>query len=253
MAGLGNYQKLTGAHIKWIAMISMLIDHMGVALIEPVLWEHIEVMYTDPSMHRLYILYMIMRGIGRFAFPAFVFLLVEGFSHTRSKVRYLRNMVLFMLVSEVPFDLVISGRWWDTAQQNVFFTLGLGLAAIWIVEILQKKALKHSQYAAVYGMISFLTVSGIAWLAEWLHTDYGWVGVISICLLYVLRKTPVWGAVAVCALLSMVDWLEICCLGLVLAVACYNGERGRQPKYFFYVFYPLHLMILWIVGTMFLR
>lgn len=251
MLGLETYKRLTGAHIKWIAMISMLIDHMGVALIEPTLWEHIEDMYTEPSLYRLYMLYMIMRGIGRFAFPAFGFLLVEGFCHTRSKVRYLRNMILFMVISEVPFDLVISGKWWDIAQQNVFFTLGFGLVAIWIVDALHKKALINSQYALTYGIIGLFTVAGIAYCAEWLHTDYGWMGVISICLMYFLRKTPVWGAVAVCALLSMVDWLEICCLSLVLAVACYNGERGRQPKYFFYIFYPSHLLILWMVGTIF--
>ena len=249
----GSYKRITGAHIKWLAIISMLIDHMGVALIEPTLWTNIEVMYTDPKIHRLYILYMIMRGIGRFAFPAFGFLLVEGFCHTRSKARYLRNMLLFMVISEIPFDLVISGEWWDTAQQNVFFTLGFGLIAIWIVDTLHKQMMINSQYEVVYGIISLAAVTGIACCAEWLHTDYGWLGVTAIFLLYLLRKTPVWGILAAGILLSMVDWLEICCLSLIPVVACYNGERGRQPKYFFYVFYPLHLLILWMLGTAFFR
>ena len=120
-----TYKRLTGAHIKWLAIILMLIDHIGAVILEPFV---IKLMQSGSLQmyekgQQLWQVDMVLRGLGRFAFPAFCFLLVEGFMHTRSRTRYLRNLIVFAVISEIPFNLAIGGFWWAPDYQNVFFTL----------------------------------------------------------------------------------------------------------------------------------
>ena len=202
--------------MKWLAILSMLIDHIGIVL------------FPGNRMLRI---------IGRFAFPIFCFLLVEGFYHTRSKLRYLRNLVIFAVVSEVPFDLALDGQAWSLRYQNVFFTLALGFIGIWLAEYWLKKD-NRNQIPALAAAI------GSVILAEYLHTDYGAVGVLVIVVMYMMHSRPVAGALAGWGLLALSFQLEVYSLPFVLAIAMYNGQRGRQSKYFFYAFYPVHLLLL---------
>ena len=207
---------LTGAHLKWLAILSMLIDHMGIVLF--------------PGN-------ITLRIIGRFAFPVFCFLLVEGFYHTRSKLKYLRNLIIFAVVSEVPFDLALDGKLWSLRYQNVFFTLALGFIAIWLAEYWLKKDIRNQ-------IPALLAAVGPVILAEYLHTDYGAVGVLVIFIMYMMHFKPVLGAFVSWVVLALSFSLEVYSLPFVLAIAMYNGKRGRQAKYFFYVFYPAHLLLL---------
>ena len=101
--------RLSTSQLKLIALITMIIDHVGLAL------------FNDNA---------VMRNVGRIAFPLYVFVLVEGFFFTASRAKYLARLLVFALISEVPFDLGLYGyspRW---SHQNVFITLTLGMAAI---------------------------------------------------------------------------------------------------------------------------
>ena len=89
---------MSGTTLKWIAVISMLIDHTAEVLINH------NAALTDPIWAQIYVL---MRGIGRIAFPIYAFLLVEGFLHTRDVKKYLARMLTFAVVSEIPFDLAV--------------------------------------------------------------------------------------------------------------------------------------------------
>ena len=238
---------LTGAHLKWIAIVTMAIDHGAAVLLEPIL---LNTTVTSGNYELLQIvnrIYMILRCIGRFAFPVFCFLLVEGFWHTRSKAKYLRNLMIFALVSEVPFDLALYGKVCSWQHQNVFFTLAAGFGAIWIAEHFTLKAMRDSLNVMLYRALSAAGVVGIALLAEFIHTDYGAAGVATIFLLYAMRGRPVVSALAAWLILGLTNFLEFYCFPFVGAVHFYNGERGRQNKYFFYVFYPVHLLILAIL------
>ena len=247
---VATYKKITGAHIKWLAIITMLIDHVGAVLIEPILLAAMQdALLSSAAFYQQYEqywygLYMILRGIGRFAFPAFCFLLVEGFVHTKSRVRYLRNLLLFAVISEVPFDLAIGGKPFTMDFQNVFFTLALGFAAIWIGNYLLLRAMQSGEKAGVYRLLGVVVFIAFALTAEAIHADYGFVGVCVIMIFYALHYKPVAAAVVSTIILSLSSWLEIFCFPVIFAVMCYNGQRGRQTKYFFYIFYPLHLLIL---------
>ena len=257
-----NDKRLTGAHLKWIAIVLMMIDHIGAVLLEPILLNTSVTIVNYEGMQQLYRVYMVLRGIGRFSFPAFCFLLVEGFYHTRSKAKYLRNLLIFAVISEVPFNLAIAGDLWSLEYQNVFFTLAAGFVAIWIFEYWKRKgqteafpiggnSILPGGHGVLYQLLQVVSVLIIALAAEWLHTDYGAVGVVVIFVLYAMHDRPVLGSVFAWIILSLSSWLEIFCFPFIFAVMLYNGQRGRQAKFFFYVFYPVHLMVLVIVRYMF--
>lgn len=127
---------LSGSTIKLIAIIAMLIDHTAATILERMMMRagYTLVMSDNRLMSAwiaghplLYYSYITMRLIGRFGFPIFCFLLVEGFVHTRNRVKYALRLFLFALISEIPFDLAVHGEWFYTQYQNVFFTLFIGL------------------------------------------------------------------------------------------------------------------------------
>ena len=238
---------LTGAQFKWIAIIAMVIDHSAAVLLEPLLLNTTVTVDNYEWLQMVSRMYMILRYIGRFSFPAFCFLLVEGFWHTHSKAKYLRNLVLFSLVSEVFFDLALYGDAWHWGHQNVFFTLSAGLAAIWIAQYFAFKAIEEHHKRSFYGVLTAAVVLAIALAAEFFHTDYGAAGVATIFVLYTLHHRRVLSALAAWFILVLMNTLEAFSFPFIIATYFYNGERGRQNKYFFYIFYPAHLLILAII------
>ena len=84
-------------------------------------------------------------------------------------------------------------------------------------------------------------------LAATLRTDYSYGGVILIVLMYLFQKYRIPGLFISWAWLSWYNNLELYAAPAFFLLACYNGKRGRQHKYFFYFFYPVHLLILWLV------
>lgn len=233
---------LSGADLKWLAVFFMAIDHIGAALIEPGLLQTGLITLQDTE----YIVYMVLRILGRFSFPIFCFLLVEGFFHTHDMVKYLKNLFLFALISEIPFDLALRGKLWDWGYQNVFFTLALGFIAIWVAQALQEKYAMQAGSAFHYKVCTAAAVLGIAVIAELAHTDYGAIGVAVIYVLYAFRAEKTKGAVWTWAVLTLGNVLEFFCFPFIFAVKAYNGQRGKQNKYFFYLFYPLHLLVLYV-------
>ena len=146
-------KSLTGYHLKLIALITMAIDHIAAVLI----WRLYAASYSITASMQLsnnigdkivvwvaqnqdavYTVYEWMRYIGRMAFPIYCFLLVEGFLHTRNVGKYAGRLAIFALISEIPFDLAISGTWWIYSYNNVFFTLVLGLLVIWALSYIEK-------------------------------------------------------------------------------------------------------------------
>ncbi len=202
---------LSGSALKWIAILVMLVDHISASgLVDS--WN--------------------MRLIGRTAFPLFCFLLAEGAAHTRDIRKYIGRMAVFAVVSEIPFDLALYGQFFYWGSQNVYWTLLLGLCVIYLFQ----------RYPAE-GWKGCLGLALLAGLAEVCGTDYGATGVVVITLMYLLRENPWLRAVSCFGILLLSAESEVWCFPAFLLIALYNGERGRQFKYFFYAFYPLHLVV----------
>lgn len=214
--------------LKLIAIICMAIDHSALIL-RPV----IPILSTPFDIGiKVITVYWIMRRIGRLAFPIFCFLIAEGFQYTKSKKRYALRLLMFAAISEIPFNLMHSGLFFDLSAQNVYFTLFLGLLLIYAFE-------------SVNGQIKkFLAMVVIGLAAYFLHADYGLRGVLLVFLIHVLRNHPTAQAFLAYPLLSG----GVAAFAAFVPINMYNGQRGfiKTPllKVLFYVFYPMHILIL---------
>lgn len=215
---------LSASTLKWIAIVSMLIDHFAIAI------------YWQMGQHT-YEIYRLLRYIGRIAFPIYCFLLVEGFFHTRDIKKYIGRCLLFACISEIPFNMAIHGEIWHPQNQNVYFTLTLGLCMLYVLEHIKGNEIKDM-------FARMVCVAVGAGLAQILEVDYHYLGVLFIVMFYYLRNMNPWqrdiiGAIAfsyeVTAPLSFIP------------IHLYNGKRGLPLKYFFYLIYPLHLLVYGVV------
>lgn len=245
----GSISGISGSTIKIIAIISMLIDHTAVVFFEGMLEQGKDVLFGIPLMS----IYYGMRSIGRLGFPIFIFLMVEGLEHTRNKWKYLLRLLLFAAVSEIPFDMafnlgtteIFSGRLIEFGYQNVFFTLAIGLLVC--IGIQAAEAKPWNPYLKV--LLNFaMAAAGMA-LAEFLQTDYAGIGVLAIVIMYLLRRRRIPAVAASCLILLLFSSvLEVFAFLILLPVGFYNGKRGLKLKWVFYIFYPAHLLILWLIA-----
>ena len=150
---------LSGAQLKYIAFLSMLIDHINKALIYPYL--------KGGALNTVSNLFDIL---GRIAFPIFVFLLVEGYFKTRNKWRYLATLLIFGVISEVPFDMFTTSEYFNINWNNIMFTLGLVLITIWVIDTLKVKM--ESLPLPAWFLVSFAIVAVSCLIAMNLSLDY---------------------------------------------------------------------------------
>lgn len=225
---------ISSGMLKIIAIITMLIDHVGAAVV----WRYLN--FT--GNWSLYPLYYAMRQIGRIAFPIYCFTLIEGLERTRHRGKYLGRMFAFALISEIPFDLAFKSQVIEFAYQNVFFTLTIALTAMIGLEWVREK----NQSPIRQSVLNFLIIASAMILAYVMKTDYDCPGVCCILLMYFLRKNRkaelLVGYMAFLILLG--EWAAF---PAFIALAFYRGRKGFSAKYFFYGFYPVHLLILYVV------
>ena len=257
---------ISGSTLKLIAIITMFIDHLGATVLRAIM--RLPAVTSDPALSSLWAdIYNASRDIGRIAFPIFCFLIVEGFCHTRNVWKYAGRLFLFALISEIPFDIALKGSWYYSGKQNVYFTLLIGLLVIigisycdkacnYVKDFICARFFKKetismethgcTPYSEILHSIirlifSFAVLHAGMELAIYIDTDYNYKGVFLIAILYLTRHVRLFqcisGAVGV-------SW-ELPAPIAFIPVYLYNGTRGRQMKYFFYWFYPVHLMLLY--------
>lgn len=214
---------LSGSALKVIAMISMVIDHIALYLME----------------HGT-LLYETMRCVGRIAFPVFAFLIAEGFIHTRSRYRYFFILLGFAVISEIPWFLLNGAD----GTHNVMFTLALGVASLMVFENLLQRSLA----------LGFLWTLGMAGLASWLGVDYEWRGSLIIVIFYLFngygQSFPYSrGMQFFCTFVLMIHYGGIGAIMACMVLYLYNGKRGFIKayivKYVFYMFYSIHLLMIY--------
>lgn len=225
---------LNGSTLKWIAIITMFIDHVAAAILVRII---LSFGYSDG----LFMVYEIMRTIGRVAFPIFCFLLVEGFVRTRNVYKYIGRVALFVLLAEIPYDLAFSACMLTWKNQSVMLTLLIGLLAMWGCSLIEK--LLPENYIGQWIGFVLCTAVGM-WLAYMLNTDYAHKGVLSIMAMYYFRKDR---NLQVLAGGISFYWEPWALLAYPL-IYLYNGQRGMKMKYFFYAFYPVHLLLLYAIA-----
>lgn len=228
----GKIQFLSGAWLKLIAILSMLIDHVNKALLYPNLISNNGVLTTVSNIFDI---------IGRIAFPLFCFLLVEGYFKTRSKKKYLLNLLIFGVISEVPFDMFTTASFVNMNWNNVMFTLALVLITIWTIDILKEKMQKFPK--ALWYFASFFIVLIMCIAAMYLSLDYEHHAILIGYFFYLFHNMPILAIPFGYISIYTQPW-ALLGFGLTLT---YNGKRGKQNKMLNYWFYPVHLLILGIL------
>lgn len=306
-----------GSTLKLIAILTMLIDHTAATILDRTLAVRGLSSYYDSDLMSIYYADVIMRYIGRIAFPIFCFLLVEGFIHTHSKWKYTVRLAIFALISEIPFDLAFKGKVFFMNYQNVFFTLTIGMLVMigfqtnseklrekkWLIGLAIGGILATAVTAtyAIKGIVSYLnrifaayqtgnsiTLNDMAYLligvvigiialliyllarkksaqaanvqfadllvliagmllATLLKTDYSAFGILTIAVVYGLRKGHVRAVLGACITLTIMSLVEITSFFALIPAYLYNGQRGLKLRYVFYIFYPAHLLILYLI------
>lgn len=239
-----HFSGITSFTLHIIAMALMLCDHLWACSILP----------AD-----------IFTWLGRIAYPIFAFMIVEGYFHTSSYKKYIRRMFLFALITEIPFNLMCTSSWIYPFHQNVLWTFLIGLLAIRLIERIRAK---KNPWLTVIG---FAGISFTAYLLGYiLFVDYFGCGVLMILVFYLFRSKKWWCYVAQAICLFYINWemlsglsfpvtifgreffivqQGIACLALI-PIWLYNGKQGPHNKiikYSFYAFYPVHMLILYLL------
>lgn len=227
-------KNITIKHLKLIAYITMLIDHIGAILVEPSLngFEDIEYIKNNSN---IYSLYFILRFIGRLSFPIFCFNLIEGYKHTSNVKKYALRLLLLAILSEIPYDLAFHNKIVYLGDQNIIWSLLLGLVSMYISD----KIFKNN----IIGTIFTFTLSGV--ILFFAKVDYSFLGSIFIFFMYIFYNKNFYRnlSVAIATLIQFPAPLT------TILMEKYNGEKGNQGKYFklWNYFYPAHLLVLWLI------
>lgn len=233
---------LTSNMLRAIAVVLMLSDHIWATVMSFGNW---------------------MTYIDRMAFPIFAFQIAEGFVHTSNFKKYVLRLLGFAVITEIPFNLFYSSRWFNPYHQNVLFTLLLGLLAISVIDKVKKKFTVKTVALSLLWLLLICIASVLGFV------DYGFTGMITVVMFYLLRDFPfAWLAQLVAMVLINIVFFE----GQVVPVEIfgkmfeiptqgyavfalipiwlYGGRKGRSSKimqYGFYAFYPVHMLILYLI------
>ena len=232
--------------IKIIAIISMICDHASDAIIGH---------------------FSFFNLIGRIAFPLFCFQLVNGYKHTQNINKYMTRLIIFGILSQIPFSFFIYFYSGSFTTLNIFFTFALGLLAIYVLD----KIPNNLKFLGI--TLDILIIA----LAEIIKVDYGWFGVALILCIYLfyddktknilfnnsqnilidklhnnflfaiiffilcfIKYYPFFSNVQ-----ANIVWAQILStFSPIIFMLLYDGKKGPSLKYFFYAFYPIHLAIL---------
>ena len=209
----------SAAWLKYFACVAMLADHIGAILISP-----------DSA------LYLPLRCFGRMAFPLFAFFVAQGCRKTHDLPGYLRRLFLFALVAQGPYMLAFG--YFSGSVILTFFLAGAGIA-------LYEAAREH-----VWAPLAVFPVLCMALMAYWTDSDYGPLAVLLIFAIYLCGDNRAAWAICMTVALYLFYANPFFLFASVSTVMLlfYHGELGRGSKWFFYWFYPVHLLILAIVG-----
>ena len=221
--------KLSGNQLKILALICMTLDHIGLILLPRA---------------------TVLRVIGRLAFPIFAWMIAEGCRHTRNMEKYLATIAVVGVLYQVEHTLLLG-----SLKMNIMITFSLSVGLCWLLKLaIEKKSKVHLALSLLGLVVAWCLTDIMPILLEetGYGIDYGFYGVLLPVLIYLARdkKKQLLLAGIVLILLALwsnwsVQWASLLALPLL---ALYGGTRGkRKMKWLFYIYYPAHLTVLWIL------
>ena len=232
---------LSGFGLKRIAVVSMIVDHIGSFLLRAMMTPYMTdgTLVVDQASPAALWGLMKVRDVcdilGSVAFPLFCFLMVEGFLHTHDRVRYGLRMGLFALISEIPYDLAHYHSLFGPRLQNVMFTFTV---CIFTLLLISKAEERYEEKPGLrWGAVVLSTLAG-AGCAYLVRGEYVFLGVFAAVGLYLLRDKGRLRVLGLAPLLVVSPWTLLAWPPALL----YTGARGRGSQWFFYIFYPVHFL-----------
>ena len=239
--------ELTSFTLHISAMILMLCDHLWATIIPGNNW---------------------LTCIGRIAYPIFAFMIVEGYFHTGDLKKYVRRLFLGAIISEIPFNLVMGSRLFYPIHQNVLFTFLIGILLIYLNEKVKNTQKILRIILTGIGTIALGFILGLI-----SFTDYNYAGVFTVLTFYFFRGRKWWQMLGQALCLYYINFEILQGLGYeiqifghhyffvqqgfailaLIPIWLYHGKQGlynKQIKWFYYGFYPLHLLLLAIVRAL---
>ncbi len=236
-----RFKILSSNNLKMLAIILMFCDHLGKSLLLNYGW---------------------LTYIGRLAFPLFAFLVAEGYNNTSNFKKYFKRMLIYALISEIPFNLLFGGVIY-LGGANVLFTFVIALVVIRVIDLSWKK-----DRVLGVGVGILATLIGFL-VATLIYTDYYGPGVIIVVGFWLFGKIK-FGWILQILVLLYINWVVYAgeCFVIVLSsyeflvpiqslavfsmipILMYNGMLGRggeKFKKFAYIFYPVHMAMLGIL------
>lgn len=219
---------LTNNQLKIIAMITMVIDHVG------------EMLYPD---------IIILKIIGRLSFPIFAYMIAEGCYYTRNRIKYLGIISVMGVVFQLIYYCFMGSLY-----MGVLITFSLSIITIYAIDSLINKNNILRKILALIGILIVLIISIVLPLTikeQGYILDYTVLGVFLPVVIYYSKGKWLKLIVAFIALLLLAIYyggIQYYSLISIVLLALYNGQRGKAKlKYAFYVFYPLHLVIIYAI------
>ena len=203
--------------LKIIAIIAMTLDHWNVIL--------------GGSIY--------MRMLGRLSFPIFSFLIGEGYRHTKNKKKYFVKIFLYSVLLQIPVYFLYSKE----ENLNIFFTLASGIL---LLSILENNRMSN--------LIKYFCALILLIMSEYLKFDYGSYGIISIFIFYKFKEKKTLISFLfllvniVYIFLGKIFSIQIFSLFSLIFIFKYNGEEGKKNKQFFYLYYPTHILLLYLLS-----
>jgi hypothetical protein len=223
--GGGKLTKRQSDYIKLVAILSMFADHMGLLLFPKI---------------------VLFRIAGRIAFPLFAYQTGVSYRHTRNFRKYFLKLFLCAAAFQ---GFYCAAKWVDPSVDpgylNIFFTLSLGLLLIWLAD--------HRYYLPAAGALAIPALASGAGLTM----DYGVYGTAMILFLYLFRDKPFWtvfylvtGTLLYCFFVPGSSWLQLYCVLAAVFLLKPLSLPWNIPGWFFYGFYPLHLLLLYGIRSL---
>lgn len=242
---------ITADGLKIFAVIIMLIQNIGIVIIEKGVIglnnytqaQLSEAMAKDSKLMTAAGAGSVMQLIGGLAVPIFAFLLVEGFLKTSSYGRYLITMVVFAVISEIPYDLATSNKIADWSSQNALVTMCICLLMLYFLGMLKERK------GIMFTIARFtIVLCAVVWVTLF-KAQFGLCMVLLTAIFYLFYSKN-----ALKTFLGMfVSLLYVTGPLSFYGIWCYTEERKNiLPKYVYYIFYPLHLLVLWLIVKIFI-
>ena len=261
--------------LKWIAMLTMLLQNINLVIIDRkmdvenigkaatnTIWKfqdrfdpgwrlQANKIYMDgindffAKNSNTYTFYLIITVIGCIALPLLCFLLVEGYLKSERKRYAVMELGVVAMLSEIPFDLAMSGKVYDYMSQNLFFGLFIGTVTVALIDMSWKRFIDSK--ALKYLLTVVIALAGMAFGIFGMSYYLCFPVLMMVCM-YIFHDKKLFSSAIGCFSLTYLSYYYICSFLALIPIHLYNGKPGRKMGYVLFIFYPLHLLILYFIA-----